>query len=162
MNLIKMHWNFSVNNMELIIDKENEMTVQFHDLNDEKKQLKFVVIHARYQGKWIFVRHKDRTTWEIPGGHIEPNESIDDAAKRELWEESGALEFELIPICNYSVCRDEIKSYGRLYFAEVEKLGNLLEHEIVEIMLNDELPINLTYANIQPYLYRRVLQQIQS
>lgn len=38
--------------------------------------LKFAVIAARYNGAWIFCRHKERTTWEIPGGHREPKEDI--------------------------------------------------------------------------------------
>ena len=30
---------------------------------------------------------------EFPGGHREKGETIDDTAKRELYEESGAIEF---------------------------------------------------------------------
>lgn len=134
------------------------MTVEFHDLKDHISDLKFVVIQARYQGEWIFVRHKDRTSWEIPGGHIEPNETIDEAARRELWEESGSQELELTPICNYSVNRDNTKSYGRLYFAEVKTIGELPEHEIAEISFRKEMPSHLTYKEIQPHLYKKVEQ----
>lgn len=44
----------------------------------EASKLKFAVIAARYQDKWIFCRHKERNTWEIPGGHREENESIEE------------------------------------------------------------------------------------
>ena len=53
--------------------------------------LAYSVITARFEGKWIFVRHRERTTWEIPGGHIEEGESSDVAASRELMEETGDI-----------------------------------------------------------------------
>ena len=51
--------------------------------------LRFAVIAARYEDHWVFCRHKERTTWEIPGGHRECGESIETAARRELFEETG-------------------------------------------------------------------------
>ena len=41
------------------------------------------------------MRHKDRSTFEIPGGHIEDGEDYISCAKRELYEETGAKEFDL-------------------------------------------------------------------
>jgi len=41
---------------------------------------------AKYQGKLLLVRHKYRSSWEIPGGHREQGEKIDAAARRELFE----------------------------------------------------------------------------
>ena len=56
---------------------------------------KYVVMFAQYQGKWLFCRHKQRTTIETAGGHIEPGETPLQAAKRELWEETGAEKFSI-------------------------------------------------------------------
>ncbi|TCT17203.1 8-oxo-dGTP diphosphatase [Natranaerovirga pectinivora] len=131
------------------------MKVEFHPLDEKVEKLSFVVIQARYQGQWIFVRHKDRSTWEVPGGHIEKNEDVDAAAKRELKEETGALDFNLVPVCDYSVEIKEIKTFGRLYYAEVTKLGNL-EYEIEEISFGDNLPAQLTYDKIQPHIFEKV------
>lgn len=52
--------------------------------------LKYVVIFSRYQGQWLFSRRRQRTTWETQGGHIEEGETPAAAARRELYEESGA------------------------------------------------------------------------
>lgn len=50
----------------------------------------------------MYIRHKDRKSWEIAGGHREQVETIDETAKRELFEETGAKEADLVPICDYS------------------------------------------------------------
>lgn len=136
------------------------MKVNFYELDKVVKEIKFVVIPARYQGKWIYVRHKERTTWELPGGHIEAGETIKEAANRELWEETGASEFEIKPLCYYAVERDGIETYGVLLFAEVSVIGPLPELEIEEISLFEEAPENLTYKAIQPFLINKVIEQI--
>ena len=43
--------------------------------------LRFAVIGARSGGRWVFCRHGERDTWECPGGHREPGESIEETAK---------------------------------------------------------------------------------
>ena len=60
---------------------------------------KYVVVLSEYQGKILLSRHKKRTTWETQGGKIEPGETPLMAAKRELYEESGAVDFEIEPLC---------------------------------------------------------------
>ena len=135
------------------------MNVKFHGLNTiEDSKLKFAVIMARYKDKWIFVRHKERLTWEIPGGHREENESINSAASRELIEETGARDFNIIPVCIYSVTKDETESFGQLFYSDVEYLDELPNSEIGEVNLFDTMPVSLTYPLIQPYLYKRIIE----
>lgn len=114
----------------------------------------FSVIAARYNGKWIFCRHKKRSTWEIPGGHIEAGETPFEAAKRELMEETGADIFRLEELTPYEVEIDGEKSYGMLFLAEIDTLGVLpTESEIGEICLMDDFPADPTYPAIQTYLH---------
>ncbi|MBR1532829.1 MAG: NUDIX domain-containing protein, partial [Ruminococcus sp.] len=94
------------------------MTVRFYD-SVEDSLLKFAVIIVRSKGKWVFCKHKERDTYEIPGGHREAGEKIDDTAKRELYEETGAAEYSIKPVCVYSVTApdnfDGEETFGMLY-----------------------------------------------
>lgn len=139
------------------------MKVNFYKFNEiDDSKLKFAVIMARYNNQWIFVKHKERDTWEIPGGHREENETIRETADRELREETGALRFKLSAISIYSVIRDKDdtkdydESYGALFFADIEELGELPDLEIGEVSLFNDQPKNLTYPLIQPYLFHKV------
>jgi len=134
--------------------------VRFFDpLIIENSDLTYSVITARYNGKWILVRHNDRSTWEIPGGHIEPGEDPDDTAGRELKEETGAILFDIECVAAYSVEKNGTTGYGKLYFAEVHELGSVPDKsEIAEITFSGDLLQNLTYPDIQPHLFRRVLE----
>lgn len=74
----------------------------------------------------MFCKHKERDTYECPGGHREPNENIDDTAKRELWEETGAACFDLQPICAYSVRDDENETYPLIQPKLIEKIESTI------------------------------------
>ncbi|SMC18443.1 8-oxo-dGTP diphosphatase [Clostridium acidisoli DSM 12555] len=137
--------------------------VNFYELNSiQDNKLKFAVMMTKFNGQWIYVRHKDRNTWEIPGGHREESENINDTASRELFEETGATKFQLTPICIYSVEREEnvnyTESFGQLFYSEVDTLDTVLHFEISEIKLFDDIPDNLTYPLIQPFLHKKVLE----
>ena len=134
-----------------------DINVHFYGA-DTEAELRYAVIAARCGGQWVLSRHRQRDTWEIPGGHREPGENIDAAARRELYEETGAEVFTLSRVCVYSVSDGAQTDYGMLYFAEIDMLGELPESEISERRLFELLPgeKDLTYPAIQPLLFRRV------
>ena len=131
--------------------------VRFYESADDSL-LKFAVIIAEYQGKQVWCKHKERDTYEIPGGHREAGERIDDTARRELAEETGAIAFEIEPVCVYSVTAsdnfDGRETFGMLYHAVITKLSKELYSEIERIELFDDMPEKLTYPDIQPKLTR--------
>lgn len=113
------------------------MEVKFYDkVNDNL--LKFAVIISKANGKWVFCKHKERDTYEVPGGHREDGESIDTTAKRELQEET----------------------YGMLYFADITKFETELHSEMEKVVLLDELPTEWTYPLIQPLLIEEYERRI--
>ncbi len=131
--------------------------VKFYD-SVEDSLLKFAVIIAKSDGKWVFCKHRQRDTYEVPGGHREANETITETAKRELQEETGAVDFEIKPICVYSVkgktrVNENIddETFGMLFVADITSFENI-NSEIEKIIIVDELVDNWTYPLIQPKL----------
>ncbi len=119
------------------------------------KQYKYVVVLSTYQGKLLLSRHWERTTWETQGGHIEPGETPLEAARRELYEESGAVEFEITPLCDYWAGDDEAgtTATGMVFTADIHALGLMPHSEMAETRTFDTLPENVTYPGITPALY---------
>lgn len=86
------------------------------------------------------------------------NETITETAKRELQEETGAVDFEIKPICVYSVkgktrVNENIddETFGMLFVADITSFENI-NSEIEKIIIVDELVDNWTYPLIQPKL----------
>lgn len=113
----------------------------------------FVVVCSYYQGKILLSRRKDRDSWETQGGHIEAGETPLEAAKRELFEESGVTEADVISVCDYLGYDTRGSAYGAVYLARVRALGELPESEMAEVHLFEALPENLTYPNVTPKLF---------
>lgn len=141
--------------------ESNHLTVKFYDSASDDL-LRFAVIAARYQGQWVFCKHRQRNTYEIAGGHREAGEKIAVTAKRELYEETGAKDFEIRPVCVYSVTgKNRVnesggETYGMLYFAQITRFEKLPQSEIEKVVLLKELPQNWTYPEIQPKLIEKV------
>ena len=139
------------------------MKVNFYE-NVDDKLLKFAVIISKYNGKWVFCKHKERDTYEIPGGHREPGESITETAKRELSEETGAVQFDISPVCVYSVVgKNRVnqtgeETFGMLFFADIQSFESELHSEMESIYLFDDLPTEWTYPLIQPLLIEEFLK----
>ena len=130
------------------------------------RDYKYVVNFAMYQGKWIVCKHKDRTTWETSGGHIEKGETPIEAARRELYEETGALEFDMEPICDCWSCDEPHETNnitwanGVVFLARVHKIGDMPDFEMEKIQLFEELPSNLTYPDITKTVFPLVLRKL--
>ena len=137
--------------------------VKFYDRVDDSL-LKFAVIITKTEGKWVFCKHRERDTYEVPGGHRENGETILETAKRELREETGATSFDIKPVCVYSVkgktrANESIdeETFGMLYYADVFSFEEL-HSEIEKIVITDTLVENWTY----PMICLRLLEEAEN
>lgn len=133
--------------------------VKFYD-NTDDNLLKFAVIISKANGKFVLCKHKERNTYEIPGGRREKGETVLEAAKRELKEETGAVDFTIKPVCVYSVkgktrVNENVdnETFGMLYVADIFSFEEI-HSEIEKIIITDKLEYDWTYPLIQPKLMK--------
>ena len=131
----------------------------FGDIPDE--ELAYSVVAARHQNKWVCVRLKGRKDWCFPGGGREEGESMEENARRELYEETGALEYDMYPLGIYGVNHLDLTdnmeihkrySWGGLYAAEIHSFAAIPgEFEIAERRYFEEFPLNnARFPDIMP------------
>lgn len=117
------------------------------------QHLAWAVVLADFNGQWLLVRHRQRSTFEAPGGKREPGESVFECATRELIEEASATEFTLDWITNYSIrLPNGTVSFGSLFHSNVASFSNQLCYETSEILVAKTLPNELTYPFVLPQL----------
>lgn len=135
------------------------MITNIHEIGS-LKQYKYVVVLSEYNGKILLSKHRNRTTWETQGGHIEPGEEPIEAAKRELYEESGAIDFDIEPLCDYRAGDKGTGKFanGMVFHAVIRKLGDMPESEMARTKQFDSLPDNLTYPQITPVLFEYLFE----
>jgi 8-oxo-dGTP diphosphatase len=130
------------------------MLCQTYELNT-LNEYKYVVVLSEHNSKIVLSRHKERSTWETQGGHIEHGETPLEAAKRELFEESGAVDFDIEPLCDYRAWDEDTGNgaNGVVFHAIIRKFADIPESEMAEIREFSVLPDNLTYPAITPVLF---------
>ena len=135
-----------------------ELKCKIYDKNT-LDDLKYVVVCSLYNDKLLLSRHKQRDTWETQGGHIEDGETPFQAAKRELYEESGVTDAELIYLYDYLGYTSKGHENGAVFLVIVNELGELPESEMAEVRLFDLLHDNLTYPFVTPLLFKTTFQK---
>ncbi|ALC82092.1 MULTISPECIES: RNA deprotection pyrophosphohydrolase [Bacillus] len=102
-----------------------------------------VWVICRYRGSWLLTDHGDRG-YEFPGGKIEPMEKAEQAAVREVKEETGAIVEELSYIGQYKVLGKEKMIIKNIYFARIDKIEKQSTYyETKGPVLLKELPENI-------------------
>lgn len=109
------------------------MSIQFFDQKGNRITLAFeknafrqspghVLAICRYRDEWLLTNHSIRGL-EFPGGKLEEGESAEEAAIREIWEETGAAASIKGYVGEYLVQEKEGRSFVKaIVFAEISKL----------------------------------------
>lgn len=92
-------------------------------VNSFSTEPRHVLVICRYKDRWLLTDHKVRG-WEFPGGKIEEGESLEEAARREVLEETGGIVKELTFIGEYEVINEGHSFVKRVFYGIVDQLIN--------------------------------------
>ena len=135
------------------------VTVQLITSPEVPSPLDYVVIAARYEEGWLFIKHRERGGYEMPAGHPEQGEDSVEAAVRELMEETGALGFTMEPVTYYSVDSGTGKKYGRLFLAKIDSLDEIPDRkEIERVKVFRRIPRKMSLPEVMTFLYRTAVK----
>ena len=77
-------------------------------------------------------------------------------AKRELYEETGAIGFDIFPAFDYSVHIPTEYSNGQVFIAQIHELGDMPDYEMAEVKLFEKIPDKMRFPRILPILFEKV------
>lgn len=102
-------------------------------------------------------------SYEIPGGRVDENETLEIAAFRECLEETGVKCFNLTPLLSYHPSLDTLKNYTTIFFSgEVEDIQSENREDRVwvplssclEMVMSKKITDSLSIIALLMYYFR--------
>ncbi|SDC47198.1 8-oxo-dGTP diphosphatase [Pelagirhabdus alkalitolerans] len=132
---------------------QNEVMLSF-EVDPFSSHPKHVFVICRYHGKWLLTRHKTRGL-EFPGGKVEKNESPEEAALREVYEETGGLVNQLRYLGQYYVDGKGKKVIKNIYVADIDRLDDVnTYYETHGPVIIEKLPSNLKQSKTYSFIMK--------
>ena len=99
---------------------KNTVRLSF-DKNPYSEEPWHVWVICKYGDEWLLTEHSERGL-EFPGGKVEIGETAEEAAVREVMEETGAVAKNLYYVGQYTVEGRSATIVKNVYYVEVDKL----------------------------------------
>lgn len=99
-------------------NNEVKLTFEDHFFSEKPKHVWVICV---YKNQWLLTNHKDRGM-EFPGGKVEEGETAEQAAIREVNEETGGIVERLSYVGQYHVAGKAGTVIKNVYYAIVNKL----------------------------------------
>ncbi|MDR4948952.1 RNA deprotection pyrophosphohydrolase [Neobacillus cucumis] len=80
-----------------------------------------VLVICQFKNRWLLTKHKLRGL-EFPGGKVESGETLEEAARREVFEETGAVLSDLQFIAEYKVNDTKGAFAKAVFWGKVDKV----------------------------------------
>lgn len=131
----------------------NEVVLSFEN-EPFSKTPKHVWIICRYENQWLLTHHRTRGL-EFPGGKVEHDETAEDAAIREISEETGGVVGDIHYIAQYYVNGKAGHVIKNVYFSEIDKLEKHSTYfETLGPVLLESLPDNVKEDNEYSFMMK--------
>ncbi|WP_350267825.1 RNA deprotection pyrophosphohydrolase [Neobacillus mesonae] len=105
---------------QFLDDHGNKVELAFSK-NAFAEEARHVLVLCQYDGSWLLTKHKKRGL-EFPGGKREAGETIEDAARREAFEETGAAFDQLEYIAEYRVTEEKGSFVKAVFWGRVKNM----------------------------------------
>ena len=147
-----------------IEEQDGYMFLHFGDLPENVGKIEFVNCVAHQQNQILFCKWRDNDIWVLPGGRVDPGETAEETAHRELLEETGATLKSLEVLCYIHCFMYNLEYWGIAYFGKIKELGTPSDlNEVSEAKLFSDFPESSKpgpFANENRALYQAAIAKL--
>ena len=129
--------------IQKIEEQDGHMFLHFGDPPESVGKIEFVNCVAYQRDQILFCKWRDNNFWVIPGGRVDPGETAEETAHRELLEETGATLENIEVLCYIHCFMYNLEYWGMAHLGEIKELGSPLDlNEVSEAKLFSDFPEN--------------------